>query len=193
VKRGFDFAVALAALVLTSPIVAVAVLAVKLESPGPAFYNGPRVGKGGREFRIHKLRSMRAGGGPGVTAADDHRITRVGRFLRRSKIDELPQLLNVVKGEMSLVGPRPEDPRYVEHYSPEQRRLLTVRPGITGPASLAYIDEEDRLRGGSAEERYVESVMPEKLRLELAYLDRATVATDCEILVKTAGAIVRRR
>ena len=195
-KRAFDLAVSLLALVVTSPVVAVAAVAVKVDSPGPAFYNGRRTGRGGREFRIHKLRSMGSGAnatGPAITAGDDPRITRVGRFLRRSKIDELPQLLNVVKGEMSLVGPRPEDPTYVERYTREQRRLLTVRPGITGAASLAFLDEEEGLSGGSAEDRYVADVLPKKLALELAYLDRATFASDLGILFQTAGAVLRRR
>ena len=192
-KRAFDLVVSTVGLVVTSPIVFVAAIAVKLDSPGPAFYSGRRAGRDGREFRIHKLRSMRSGAGPGITAGDDPRITNVGRFLRRSKIDELPQLLNVVKGEMSLVGPRPEDPAYVERYTPEQRRLLSVRPGITGPAALAFIDEEEQLRGGSAEDRYIADVMPKKLAAELAYLDRATFAGDLGILVRTAGVVLRRR
>src|SRR5262249_10977299 len=149
-------------------------------------------GKGGREFRIHKLRSMHAATGAAVTAGDDPRITRVGRFLRRTKIDELPQLLNVVKGEMSLVGPRPEDPTYVERYTPEQRRLLSVRPGVTSPASLAYIDEEAQLRGGRPENLYLTEVRPKKLALELAYLDRATFGSDLRVLLQTAGAVLRR-
>jgi lipopolysaccharide/colanic/teichoic acid biosynthesis glycosyltransferase len=196
VKRTFDVAVSLVALVVTSPLLAAAAVAVKLESPGPAFYSGRRAGRDGREFRIFKLRSMRsgsAGGGPAVTAADDPRITRVGRFLRRTKIDELPQLVNVLKGEMSLVGPRPEDPVYLKYYTPEQRRLLTVRPGITGPASVAFVHEEELLKGGSAEERYVADVMPRKLDLELAYVDHATFVTDLRILIRTAGAILRPR
>ncbi len=192
-KRAFDLIVAALGLTVTSPVIAAAAIAVKLEGPGPAFYSGRRVGKDGREFQIHKLRTMRQGRGPAVTAADDPRITGVGRFLRRTKIDELPQLLNVAKGEMSLVGPRPEDPRYVERYTAEQRRLLRVRPGITGPAALAFIDEETQLSGGATEDRYVTDVMPKKLALELAYLDRATFGADLGILVRTAGAILRRR
>ena len=195
-KRGLDLVVAGAALVLTSPVLLAAAIAVKLDSPGPAIYSGTRVGRGGREFRIHKLRSMRAGAevsGPAVTAGDDTRITRVGRFLRRTKLDELPQLANVLKGDMSLVGPRPEHPRYVEHYSPEQRRLLTVRPGITGPAALAFLDEEDVLRGGEPESRYLSEVMPRKLDLELRYIDHASLASDIGILLRTAGALIGRR
>ena len=147
IRRGVDLAVGLLGLVMTSPVVAAAALAVKLDSPGPAFYNGPRVGRGERQFQIHKLRTMRAGAaGPAVTAGDDVRVTRVGRLLRRTKIDELPQLLNVVKGDMSLVGPRPEHPRYVERYTPEQRRLLTVRPG--GPLRGGGHAAQARARAG---------------------------------------------
>jgi lipopolysaccharide/colanic/teichoic acid biosynthesis glycosyltransferase len=191
-KRELDLVVSVLALVLASPVIAVAAVAVQLESPGSAFYSGPRVGRGGKVFAMHKLRTMRAGPGPSVTAGDDARITRVGRMLRRTKIDELPQLLNVVKGEMSLVGPRPEHPDYVSRYTPEQRRLLSVRPGITGPAVLAYADEETMLRGGDSEKRYLEDVMPRKLELELRYLEGASFASDLAILGRTAALVVRR-
>lgn len=195
-KRGFDVLVAGAGLLLTSPILLAAAVAIKLDSRGPVFYSGPRVGRGGRVFQIHKLRSMQTGAdakGPAVTAGDDVRITAVGRVLRRSKLDELPQLLNVLKGDMSLVGPRPEHPRYVESYTPEQRRLLDVRPGITGPAALAFIDEEQRLRGGDSESLYLAEVMPEKLALELDYIQRESFASDMGILLRTAGAVLRPR
>jgi len=194
-NRAFDVAVGLAGAVMTSPIVAAAAIAVKLDSSGPAFYSGPRVGRDGKVFRMHKLRTMRTGAdayGPAVTAGDDARITRVGRFLRRTKIDELPQLWNVVTGEMSLVGPRPEHPRYVERYTAEQRRLLSVRPGITGPATVAFVDEEQMLAGGDGESRYVTDVMPRKLSVELMYLDRASFASDVGLLVKTAVAVLLR-
>ena len=191
-KRVFDLTVAVVGLVITSPVVLASAIAVKLDSPGPAFYSGRRAGRDGRTFRIHKLRTMRAGAGPSVTAGDDPRITRVGRFLRRTKIDELPQLLNVIKGEMSMVGPRPEDPDYVALYTPEQRRLLSIRPGITGPAALEFVDEEAMLSGGDGERRYVEDVMPRKLALELAYADKATFASDLGILMRTAALVARR-
>ena len=191
-NRAFDLPVALAGLVMTSPIVAAAAIAVKLDSSGPAFFSGPRVGRGGKVFEIYKLRTMRSASGPSVTAADDPRITRVGRFLRRTKLDEIPQLWNVVKGDMSLVGPRPEHPDYVARWSPDERALLAVRPGITGPAALAYVDEE-RLLAGRGERTYVEEVMPRKLALELRYLGRATFASDMAILLRTASSIVRNR
>jgi lipopolysaccharide/colanic/teichoic acid biosynthesis glycosyltransferase len=192
-NRAFDLPVALAGLILTSPLIAAAAIAVRLDSPGPAFYSGARAGRDGKPFRIHKLRTMRAGAtGPSITAGDDPRITPTGRFLRRTKIDELPQLLNVVKGEMSLVGPRPEDPEYVALYTPEQRRLLSVRPGITGPAALAFADEETILSGGDGERRYVEQLMPRKLALELAYAEKATFTSDLAILLRTARVLARR-
>ena len=194
-KRAFDLTLALIGLIVTSPFVLGAAIAAKLDSPGGAFYSGPRVGRGGAQFLMHKLRTMHMDSdrsGPAVTAGDDPRVTRVGRVLRRTKIDELPQLLNVVKGEMSLVGPRPEHPYYVARYTAEQRRLLTVRPGITGPAALEFIDEEAMLRGGHGETKYVEEVMPRKLAIELRYLDGATFASDLGILVKTAALLVRR-
>lgn len=192
-KRAFDLTVSALALVVTSPIIAAAALAVKLDSPGPAFYSGRRTGRGGREFRMHKLRSMRSGtdaSGPAVTADDDARITRVGRFLRRTKIDELPQLWNVVKGEMSLVGPRPEDPRYVALYTPEQRKVLSVRPGVTGATALAFINEEELLRGGDPENAYVMKVMPQKLAIDLQYVEDATLGSDLKILGRTLSTLV---
>lgn len=194
-KRTFDVVVSSLGLALTSPIILVAAIAVKSGSRGPVFFNGPRVGRNGVVFRMHKLRTMSAGAdksGPAVTAGDDTRVTPVGRFLRRTKIDELPQLLNVVKGEMSLVGPRPEHPDYVAHYTEEQRRLLAVRPGITGPATLAYIDEEKLLSGGGGEARYLEDVMPQKLALELQYVKRAGFVSDLSILARTAARVLRR-
>jgi len=192
-KRAFDVAVSAAGLVLTSPIILAAAIAVRVESRGPAIYSGPRVGKDGRPFRILKLRTMRAqAAGPAVTAGDDPRITSVGRFLRRTKIDELPQLLNVLKGDMSLVGPRPEDPKYVALYTPEQRSVLAVRPGITGPTVLAFIDEEEILRGGDADSLYVTRVMPQKLAVDLKYVQTAGFAGDLAILGRTFVALVTR-
>jgi lipopolysaccharide/colanic/teichoic acid biosynthesis glycosyltransferase len=193
VKRAFDVAVSAAGLLLASPVILAAAVAVKLESPGSAFYGGTRVGKDGRTFRILKLRTMRPqSGGPAVTAGDDPRITSVGRLLRRTKIDELPQLLNVLKGDMSLVGPRPEDPRYVALYTPEQRSVLTVRPGITGPTVLKFIDEEQVLRGGDPESVYVADVMPQKLAADLQYVKTASFAGDLSILGRTFVAVVSR-
>jgi lipopolysaccharide/colanic/teichoic acid biosynthesis glycosyltransferase len=195
VKRVIDVAVAGAGLVMTSPILLAAAIAVKLETRGSAFYSGNRVGKDAQTFRIFKLRTMQPGAdqqGPAVTAADDPRITSVGRFLRRTKIDELPQLLNVLKGEMSLVGPRPEHPEYVARYTPDQRRVLAVRPGMTGPAALAFFDEEEQLRGADPEAAYLARVMPQKLAADLEYVEGTSVRGDLRILGRTLLVVARR-
>ena len=185
-KRSLDVLIAVPALVIVSPLIAAAAIAIKVESRGPVFYRGTRVGRDGVEFQILKLRSMSAhGAGSSVTAAGDPRVTRVGRFLRRTKLDETPQLWNVIRGEMSLVGPRPEHPDFVRLYTPEQRRVLGVRPGITSPASLAFRDEEHLLASAGGESAYASSVMPRKLELDLEYLDRRTLAGDLRILVRT--------
>ncbi|HYM66092.1 MAG TPA: sugar transferase [Patescibacteria group bacterium] len=194
-KRAFDLTGAMIGLILTSPILLVAAIAVKLGSPGPAFYSGPRVGRGGTVFEIHKLRSMKIGAadsGPSVTAAGDPRVTPAGRFLRRTKIDELPQLWNVVKGEMSLVGPRPEHPDFVARFTERERRLLSVRPGMTGPAALEFHDEERRLRVADPVDTYVHEVLPRKLEIELGYLDSAGFVSDLVILARTLWLVLRR-
>lgn len=192
-KRALDLAVAIPGLILASPVIAVAAAAVKLESRGPAFYRGDRVGRLGRRFHIVKLRSMVSkGAGPAVTSADDPRITRVGRFLRRTKVDELPQLWNVIRGDMSLVGPRPESPEFVNLYTPEQRRVLSVRPGITSPTSLEFHDEEKRLaeHGGAAS--YAETVMPLKLERDLEYIDHQSMGADLKVIAQTIAFTVGR-
>ena len=192
-KRLFDVAVSAIGIVVASPFIAVAAIAVKVESPGPVLYRGARAGRDGRTFQILKLRTMRvAAGGPGVTAGDDPRITGVGRFLRRTKVDELPQLINVLKGDMSLVGPRPEDPKYVAHYTPEQRDVLKIRPGMTGPTVLAFIDEEEMLRGGDPESTYVNQVLPRKLAVDIDYVRSASFGGDLRILGQTAMAVAGR-
>lgn len=194
-KRTFDFVTASLGFAMTSPLLLAAAIAVKLDSPGPAFYSGPRVGRNGKQFQIHKLRTMRTDAdldGPAVTAADDSRVTGVGRWLRRTKADELPQLLNVIKGEMSLVGPRPEHPDFVKHYSPQHRRLLHVRPGMTGPTALAFLDEEEILRGGDSTATYVREVLGDKLDADLSYVESATFAGDLKILARTGFALLVR-
>jgi lipopolysaccharide/colanic/teichoic acid biosynthesis glycosyltransferase len=193
-KRLFDIGISLLGLVLLAPLLGILALWIKLDSPGPVFFRGARVGRGGRLFRIYKFRTMIADAaqrGPGITAAQDPRVTQAGRFLRRFKLDELPQLLNVLKGEMSLVGPRPEDPRYVALYTAEQRRVLDVRPGITGIASLHFRHEEALLSGDDWQRRYIEEIMPQKLALELAYLEHPSLAQDVAILLKTFLALFR--
>jgi len=194
IKRMFDLFVALMGLFLTWPLLAIIAIAVKLDSPGPVFFRGQRVGRFGHRFSMYKFRSMVAGAarkGPGITASGDARVTRIGKILRRTKLDELPQLINVVRGEMSLVGPRPEDPRYVALYTPEQRRVLSVRPGVTSMASVKYRNEEAILSQGNLDDVYVNKVMPEKLAVDLAYLDEQTFWRDLGVLGLTLLALFR--
>lgn len=188
-KRAFDLLISGLALLLLSPLLLLLALWIKLDSPGPVLYRGQRVGQDGRPFFMFKFRTMVEGAegrGPAVTYRDDPRITRAGMFLRRTKLDELPQLLNVLKGEMSLVGPRPEDPSYVALYTPEQRQVLGVKPGITGPTQLEYRDEASMLDGESVDEEYVSRIMPEKLKLDLEYVRTRSLMLDVKILWRTA-------
>jgi len=192
-RRVMDAVVASCGLIALSPLLALIALLIKWDSPGPVFFRGQRVGKGGRPFRVYKFRTMVAGAarrGPGITAAEDPRVTRVGRFLRRTKLDEFPQLINVLRGDMSLVGPRPEDPRYVALYTAEQRRVLSVRPGITSPASVRFRHEEAMLQGEDWERVYRGKVLPAKLQIELDYLERRSVWRDLGIIVQTVLALV---
>jgi len=194
-KRPFDLGVALAGLVMTSPLLVVAAVLVRLDSSGPSFYRGVRVGRDGRPFHIYKLRTMRDGAdvqGPAITGAGDPRTTAVGRLLRRTKLDEVPQLLNVVRGEMSLVGPRPEHPEFLKHYTDEQREVLSVRPGITGPGSLAFIEEEEMLSVGDPVAQYVDTILPQKLALDLQYVRTASFSGDLKILARTVRLVLGR-
>jgi len=187
-KRLFDVVVATLALVVLSPLLLAIAIWIRLDSPGPVFFRQERVGRHGRVFRIHKFRTMRAdAGGPLLTIGEDRRITRAGARLRRSKLDELPQLLDVIAGHMSLVGPRPEVPRFVALYPPELRaKVLSVRPGITDAASIEYRRESELLaRAGDPEREYVDVVMPEKLRAAARYVDRMSLATDLRVLGAT--------
>lgn len=194
-KRILDLAVATLGLVVLSPVLFVIGLGIKLDSAGPVFYRGTRAGKDGTPFRILKFRTMvdDAARGKGITMHNDPRVTRVGRLLRRTKLDELPQLWNLLRGEMSLVGPRPEDPQYLQYYTPRQRAVLTVLPGITSVASIAFPREEELLQGNQWEETYIRQILPQKLELELAYLERRTFWSDVEILGRTAGALLMRQ
>ncbi|MGB0383214.1 MAG: sugar transferase [Ardenticatenaceae bacterium] len=193
-KRLFDLTVATLGLGLLSFFLALIALAIKLYDGGPIFYRAKRVGKNGQIFGLYKFRTMVVNAdklGPGITANGDRRITPLGRFLRRTKLDELPQLLNVVRGQMSLVGPRPEDPRYVALYTPEQRQVLSVRPGITSAASLTYRHEEQLLDGEDWQTTYRNKVMPAKLAIDLAYLECRTFWSDLELIMRTVGAMFR--
>lgn len=192
IRRVFDFVISLAGLALLSPLFALVALWIKLDSPGPVFYRAERIGQGGLPFRLYKFRSMVVNAdrqGPAITATGDARVTRVGRLLRRTKLDELPQLINVLWGDMSLVGPRPEDPRYVALYRPEQRRVLATRPGITSAASLAYRHEEQLLSGEDWESIYQTKVLPDKLAIDLAYLEQRTLGSDLKLILRTIAAV----
>lgn len=193
VRRWLDITAAATGLVVLSPLCLFIAVLIKRDSPGPVFYRAQRVGKDGHEFRLYKFRSMVAGAdrqGPGITAAGDSRVTQVGRFLRRTKLDELPQLINVLTGDMSLVGPRPEDPRYVALYTDEQRQVLAVRPGITSAASLTYRDESALLSGKDWERRYIHEIMPHKVAIELDYLGRRTLTSDLNLIMRTVLALM---
>src|SRR5712692_5872240 len=192
-KRLFDVIASSAGLVVLLPLLAVLAIVLKRESTGPVFYRGLRAGRYGKPFRIFKFRTMVMNadkiGGPS-SSADDPRITRVGDFLRRYKLDELPQLLNVLRGEMSLVGPRPEVLQEVMLYTQEEKRLLEVRPGITDWASIRFRNEGEILRGSAdPHATYREKIRPEKIRLGLEDVERRSFLTDCKIIVSTLKAI----
>ena len=193
--RLLESIVSLIGLVLLSPVFLLVALIIKWDSHGPVFHRAQRVGKDGQLFYMYKFRRMVADAskrGPGITAADDDHITRSGQFIRRYKIDELPQLINVLKGDMSFVGPRPEDARYVALYTLEQLHVLLVKPGITSPASLRYRDEEALLAGYDWERLYIEEVMPDKLSIELEYLAQRTLLSDVKIVLSTIIALFNK-
>jgi lipopolysaccharide/colanic/teichoic acid biosynthesis glycosyltransferase len=188
-KRALDVLGAAAGILLLWPLLLAIAVLVRLEDGGPALFRQERVGRGGRPFRILKFRTMvtdaeRRGGQ--LTVGRDPRVTRIGHHLRRLKLDELPQLFNVLRGEMSLVGPRPEVPRYVALYSVEQRRVLDLRPGITDPASVEFHDESALLDGVADPDRlYVEQIMPRKIQMNLAYAASATALSDLGVVLRT--------
>ena len=193
-KRAMDIVVSAAALCVLWPVLALIALAIVVDDPGPVFYRQVRVGRGGRPFRIFKFRTMVVDAdrkGLSITVGRDSRITRVGAFLRKTKLDELAQLLNVLAGQMSFVGPRPEVPRYVELYTPYQRQVLLVRPGITDYASIAYRNENDLLAGADDPERmYIETIMPDKIELNMKYLREISPLTDVRLILKTIIAVI---
>ena len=177
-KRIFDIVSSSVVLVVLSPVFAAIAVWIKLDSPGPVFYRQVRVGRGNRDFYLYKFRSMRVGAdrqGLITVGGKDPRVTRSGHFIRKYKLDEFPQLINVIKGDMSIVGPRPEVRKYVEMYTPEQMKVLCVRPGLTDPASIRYRNENELLATVEDPERYYrEVIMPDKLRLSLEYVHRAS-------------------
>jgi lipopolysaccharide/colanic/teichoic acid biosynthesis glycosyltransferase len=192
VKRSMDIALAGLFLVLSLPLLAAAAIAIKLSSEGPVFFFQMRVGRGLMLFRIFKLRTMRVDGqGPSFTLSQDSRVTGVGRWLRRFKVDELPQLWNVLCGDMSLVGPRPVVPDLIEGFEQAYVRLLCVRPGLTDPATIKYFREDECLSRVADQHLYYKTVLiPDKLRLSAAYLERANVFTDLAIVAQTAMVLI---
>ncbi|MEO8680300.1 MAG: sugar transferase [Vicinamibacterales bacterium] len=192
-KRAFDIAVSVAGVIALSPVLVVIAILVKVGSPGPVLYRGVRTGLQGRPFRILKFRTMRPDAelvGGGSTAKDDVRITRVGRVLRRLKLDELPQLVNVVLGDMSLVGPRPELPQYTREYTQEEQLILSVRPGITDYASIEFSRLGEVLGNEDPDTVYETRVRPVKNALRLKYVRERTFAEDLRILGRTLLKIV---
>jgi lipopolysaccharide/colanic/teichoic acid biosynthesis glycosyltransferase len=193
-KRALDLGLGALGLIVASPVLGAIAVAMRWSGDrGPFLHRARRVGEGGRLFTVLKIRTMTVDpGGPGVTTRDDPRVTRIGGVVRRFRLDELPQLVNVVRGEMSLVGPRPEDPRYVDFDDPLHRRVFMARPGITGLAQLEFHDEARLLVGPEPERRYREVVLPAKLAIDARYLDHPSVRQDLAILARTVGAVVGR-
>lgn len=193
VKRAFDVCCSALGLLVTSPILLAASAAVGLTSPGGVLFRQERIGLGGKPFTIYKFRSMRKdNAGLKITTGRDDRITPVGRFLRKSKIDELPQLWNVLKGDMSFVGPRPEVKEYTDLYNAEQRQIFLVRPGITDLASIEFRNENDLLTSSEDPNRtYIEEIMPYKIDLGLTYIENLSLAYDIRLILRTLVTVVR--
>lgn len=193
-KRLFDILFSLLALILISPFLALISVLILLTSKGPVFYRQVRVGKDGVDFKIFKFRTMYTGSDKGsliTIGGRDHRITPFGYWLRKYKLDELPQFINVLKGDMSIVGPRPEVRRYVQMYSEEQSQVLSVRPGITDYASIMFSHESDLLaKASDPEKEYITNIMPAKLKLNLEYIRNRSFSEDLKIIAQTAGKIV---
>jgi len=194
-KRLMDIAISGGALLVIWPVLLLIAVAIKIDDPGPVFYRQVRVGRNGKEFRIYKFRTMVVDAdkkGLQITVGRDNRITRMGAFLRKTKLDELAQLINVFTGEMSFVGPRPEVPRYVNLYTPYQRQVLLVRPGITDYASIAYRNENDLLEGAEDPEKmYIETIMPDKIELNMKYLREISPVADIRLILSTIIAVIR--
>jgi len=194
-KRIFDIFFSFIGLVILLPFFIIIGLLIVIDSPGGVFYKQGRVGKNGIDFYLFKFRSMRTGAdkkGLLTVGGRDSRITRMGYFIRKYKIDELPQLLNVFLGDMSLVGPRPEVRKYVDLYNKEQKQVLSVKPGITDYASIEYSNENELLgKAENPEQLYINEIMPAKLKLNLKYIDEQGIITDLKIIFKTIGKIVK--
>lgn len=196
-KRLFDIVASGLGLLCLSPLLLVVAIWIKLDSPGPVFFRQVRVGRYNKDFRIFKFRSMRVGSDKGsqiTVGGHDSRITRSGYFIRKTKIDELPQLINVFIGDMSLVGPRPEVRHYVDMWTPEQLHVLDVRPGITDPASIRYRNENELLeKAEDPEKYYVEVIMQDKIKLYLEYVEKHSFLYDIKLIFQTFYTIVKER
>jgi len=195
IKRLFDLFFSLIGVIVLSPLLLIIAILIKISSPGPVFYRGLRAGKNFKPFKIFKFRTMKAEaeklGGPS-TAGDDPRLTRIGKFLRKWKIDELPQLLNVIKGEISLVGPRPEVLEYAKLYQGEEKIVYTIKPGITDFASLWDVHEEEILKGSpDPEKTYLEKIRPEKVKLQMKYVKETSLYTDIKIIWRTLLKLIK--
>ncbi len=194
-KRVFDFAVSLLGLIALGPLLLLIAIIIKIDSKGPVFYKQVRVGKGEKQFKIIKFRTMIINAeknGLQITVGNDSRITKVGYCLRRYKLDELPQLINVLVGDMSLVGPRPEVPKYVEMYNEKQRIILRVRPGITDLASIEYRDENTLLaKNCNPEEIYIKDIIPRKIELNTEYIENMSVFYDAKLILKTILVVIK--
>ena len=194
-KRLMDVVISGGALLVIWPVLLLIAVAIKIDDPGPVFYRQVRVGKDGKEFRIYKFRTMVVDAdkkGLQITVGRDNRITRMGALLRKTKLDELAQLINVFTGEMSFVGPRPEVPKYVNLYTPYQRQVLLVRPGITDYASIAYRNENDLLEGAEDPEKmYIETIMSDKIELNMKYLREISPIADIRLILSTIVAVIR--
>lgn len=195
-KRLFDIAVSLVVLVIGFPFALIVAAIIVADSPGGVFYVQNRVGRGNTDFRLLKFRTMRTDAdksGLLTVGGRDPRITRVGRFLRKYKIDELPQFLNILAGDMSVVGPRPEVRKYVDMYSPEQMKVLSVRTGLTDYASIKYVDENEILaKSDDPEQTYINVIMPDKLRLNIEYIEKMSMKEDLRIMFMTISAVFRK-
>ena len=194
-KRWIDILLSALGLLLASPVMFIISVVIILTSRGSIFHVARRAGRTGELFYLYKFRTMVPNAqalGSGITASDDKRITTVGRILRATKLDELPQLINVLKGDMSFVGPRPEDPRFLRHYPDDLLPILRFKPGITSPASIAFRNESAMLTSGDHEREYIERILPEKLRLDLEYFQRSTFRSDLALIFQTIAAIFRR-
>ncbi len=193
-KRLFDVISSLAVLLLLFPLFAVVSVLIVLDSKGGVFYKQTRVGKNHKPFNLFKFRTMRPNSDKvQITVGHrDPRVTRVGYFLRKYKLDEIPQLINIIKGEMSVVGPRPEVPKYVNQYTDEQKRVLNVKPGLTDYASLQFVDESEILaQSEDPEKAYTREILPQKLKLALKYIDERNFWVDIKLIFQTLGRIIR--